>query len=148
MPVLNAGGGKNRGRVRQHGYASSAPAFAFALCMKYNRLSTGMNSKWHRLAAAAKAARFALPTSSISPKAYAVSIGEKRAFASCMVIQPGSSMGSLSSEADSKTLLLPSSLRAGGGRVSPPENRDLKLFNRPMATPLSAVISLRQMIGP
>jgi hypothetical protein len=64
-------------RIRPNGYASSAVAFVFALCMKYNRPSTGINSKWHRLAAAAKGARFALPTSSISPKAYAVSIGEK-----------------------------------------------------------------------
>jgi hypothetical protein len=88
---LDAGAGMP---ARWHGYASSALAFVFALCMKYNRPSIGMNSKWQRLAAAAKAARFALPTSSISPNAYAVSIGEKRAFASCMVIQPGSSMGS------------------------------------------------------
>jgi hypothetical protein len=69
-----------------------------------------------------------------------------RAFGSCTVIQPGSSMGSLSSEADSKTLLLPSSLRAGGGRVSPPKNSDFKAFNRPMAVPLSAVNSLPQIM--
>jgi hypothetical protein len=76
-PTTKLGGGSRPERIRRHGYASSALAFVFALCMKYNRPSTGMNSKWHRLAAAAKAARLALPTSSISPKAYAVSMGEK-----------------------------------------------------------------------
>ena len=54
--VLNARGGKPRNVLRRHGYASSALAFVFALCMKYNRPSTGMNSKSHRPAAAATGA--------------------------------------------------------------------------------------------
>jgi hypothetical protein len=63
---------------------------------KHTLSSTGINSNKHPpIASDAKVARLRFPSSSISPKAYWSSIGEKRKPASLLVIQPDSSNGSI-----------------------------------------------------
>jgi hypothetical protein len=87
---------------------------------KYTLSSTGINSNKHPpIASDAKVARLRFPSSSISPKAYWSSIGEKRSLASLLVIQPGSSNGSILIDAASSALLLPSSRRADGASIDP-----------------------------
>src|SRR5271170_3673837 len=101
--------------------------------MKYTRPSTGMNSKRQPgVAPAVKVAKLRFPISSISPKAYSSALGEKRVLASFIVIQPGSSKGSILIEAVSNALLRPSSLLGDGGWTEPREKNDFSRPNKPM----------------
>src|SRR6516225_4365426 len=86
-------GGDAGVKKRRSGYGDQDRRWSH-FCKKYSRPSTGMNSN-RTPDAEAKAARFAFPISSNSPKAYASRSGENRAAASFIVIQPGSSSGNI-----------------------------------------------------